>query len=89
MARTAEPMRTKNVWKHWARTVVKHRGQGHKIRVQLIPDCDGDLEIYCVFCGLTLLMGSPAIVNELAELLVDGGFEVTKLNNPQCSIRLH
>ena len=77
------------LFRKFARTVVNHLGKDHKLRVQIVPECDGDLELYCVFCGVTLAMGSPKLVNELAELIVDGGFEVTKTNDAAQSVRVH
>ncbi len=55
------------------RSLVSHGSRGHKIRVQLIPDFEGELEMYCVCCEVTLMMGSPGIVNEFRSMSPGAG----------------
>lgn len=82
-------MKIRKVFNHAVRSLVSHGSRGHKIRVQLIPDCAGELEMYCVCCGVTLMLGSPGIVNDFAQGLVELGYDVSKSTNPLFSVRVH
>jgi len=82
-------MKLRKVLNRAVDNLVSHGSRGHKIRVQLIPGCEGELEMYCVFCRVTLMMGSPGIVNDFAQRLVDLGYDVTKSTNSVFSVRVH
>jgi hypothetical protein len=70
-------------------TVGSHVSEQHRLRVQRLSLDDDDLSLYCVFCGRHLVAGSPKLVNELAELLIQRGYKVTKFNTASSSVRLH
>lgn len=82
-------MKVRKFWKHFSRAVHNHSGAGHKLKVQVIPDCDGDLEILCQFCGVSLMMGSPGLVNDIVSQLSESGYRVYRENSPTISLRVH
>ena len=75
----------KRLWRSISRFVTAD----HKLRVQNFTRDGADLELCCVFCGHTLVVGSPGWINELAEVLAEAGCNVTKRNSPIASIRIH
>lgn len=72
-----------------ARTLKRHRSVDHKLRVQRVNFLTDDLELYCVFCGVPLCAGSPGVINEIADSLVESGVSIYKLNISHSSIRVH
>jgi len=72
-----------------ARVVRNHVAHDHRLRLQHCQCHSDDLELFCVFCGVSLIVGSPALLNEIADCLVERGVSVYKINSPAASIRVH
>jgi hypothetical protein len=73
-----------HIWKALRRHVEKN----HTLRVHLVGDRSNDFQLDCVFCGLPVIAGSPALVNHVCEVLVERGVKVVRpLNQPQVRIQ--
>jgi len=72
-----------------SRVKKNHVAADHRLRLQRVNFKSDCLELFCVFCGVALVSGSPGEMNSLAECLTDGGVSVYKLNIANSSIRVH
>jgi hypothetical protein len=54
------------------RALGRHVEAEHKLEVRRMPDSD-DLEIYCCWCGGTVLAGSRGLVREVVAKLKQSG----------------
>ncbi len=71
------------------RAIRRHLEADHKLRVQRFDLGSDDLEIHCVFCDSTLVLGGPSVINEIADAVIEGGGKVSKLNLSDSSVRVH
>jgi hypothetical protein len=63
---------TRVVWRAFGR----HIEANHKLEVRRMPGGD-DLEIYCCWCGGTVLAGSLGLVRQIVAKLRESGARVT------------
>lgn len=77
----------KSVAEHIWKGLQNHVKKGHRLRVQVADVLGNDLEIFCVFCGVPLAIGSPAVVDKIGSDLKALGVDVVRpvLQN----VRLH
>ena len=57
------------------RALSRHVKADHRLEVRRLPD-GVDLEIYCCWCGGTVLAGSPGVVREMVVGLNDSGAKI-------------
>jgi hypothetical protein len=57
------------------RALSRHVEADHKLEVRRIVD-GGDLEIYCCWCGNTVMAGSPQFVRHVANELKESGANI-------------
>jgi len=66
-----------------------HVESEHKLKVQGFRFGSDDLEIRCVFCDTTLVVGGPSVINLIADAIVERGGVLFKLNVADSSVRIH
>jgi hypothetical protein len=57
------------------RALTRHVKADHRLEVWRLPD-GVDFDIYCCWCGGTVLAGSPGVVREIVGGLSDSGAKI-------------
>jgi hypothetical protein len=57
------------------RALSRHVRAAHKLEVRRMPG-GGDLEVYCYWCGGTVLAGSPGLVRQVLAKLKEAAAKV-------------